>query len=219
MILSSVIGIIADDLTGANDTALQFFLKGSNTEILLGYYDELQNHVNVGTWAVSTETRNIEANDAAKFVYQTVLALRENLNVEQARTLLNKKSGLLGVSGVSSDARDIEDAIAAGNPRAIKAYDMFAARVADFIGQYFVQLGGCDAIVFTAGLGENGPEMREMTVNLIKDALGIELDAELNNCRGKQRLISTANSKVNLYIIPTNEELAIAQDVVRLLGL
>ena len=82
MILSSVIGIIADDLTGANDTALQFFLKGSNTEILLGYYDELQNHVNVGTWAVSTETRNIEANDAAKFVYQTVLALRENLNVE-----------------------------------------------------------------------------------------------------------------------------------------
>ena len=144
---------------------------------------------------------------------------KENLNVEQTRTLLNKKSGLLGISGVSSDARDIEDAIAAGNPRAIKAYDMFAARVADYIGQYFVQLGGCDAIAFTAGLGENGPEMREMIVNLIKDALGIELDAELNACRGKQRKITTENSKVNLYIIPTNEELAIAQDVVRLLGL
>lgn len=82
MILSNKIGIIADDLTGANDTALQFFLKGSNTEILLGYDDELQNHVNVGTWAVSTESRNIEKNDAAKTVYQTSIALKENLGVE-----------------------------------------------------------------------------------------------------------------------------------------
>ena len=82
MILSSSIGIIADDLTGANDTALQFFLKGSNTEILLGYNDELQNHVNVGTWAISTETRNIDKNDAAKVVYDTASVLRDNLNVE-----------------------------------------------------------------------------------------------------------------------------------------
>lgn len=82
MIITNVIGVIADDLTGANDTALQFFLKGSNTEILLGYDDELQNHVNVGTWAISTETRNIDKNDAAKTVYNTALALKEKLNVE-----------------------------------------------------------------------------------------------------------------------------------------
>lgn len=82
MILSDVIGIIADDLTGANDTALQFFLKGSNTEILLGYDDELQNHINVGTWAISTESRNIDKNDAAKIVYDNAVALKEKLNVE-----------------------------------------------------------------------------------------------------------------------------------------
>lgn len=82
MILSSTIGIIADDLTGANDTALQFFIKGSNTEILLGYSDELQNHVNVGTWAISTETRNIDKNDAAKIVYSTASVLKDKLNVE-----------------------------------------------------------------------------------------------------------------------------------------
>ena len=82
MILSSTIGIIADDLTGANDTALQFFLKGSNTEILLGYNDELQNHINVGTWAISTESRNIDKNDAAKIVYETAGVLKSKLNVE-----------------------------------------------------------------------------------------------------------------------------------------
>ena len=75
MIFSDLVGIIADDLTGANDTALQFFIKGSNTEILLGYSDELQNHVNVGTWAISTETRNIDKNDAAKIVYSTASVL------------------------------------------------------------------------------------------------------------------------------------------------
>ncbi len=82
MILSSTIGIIADDLTGANDTALQFFLKGLNTEILLSYNDELQNHINVGTWAISTETRNIEKNDAAKVVYDIANVFKEKLNVE-----------------------------------------------------------------------------------------------------------------------------------------
>lgn len=82
MILSSTIGIIADDLTGANDTALQFFLKGSNTEILLDYNDELQNHINVGTWAISTETRNIDKNDAAKIVYDISNIFKDKLNVE-----------------------------------------------------------------------------------------------------------------------------------------
>ena len=82
MILSSTIGIIADDLTGANDTALQFFLKGSNTEILLNYNDELQNHINVGTWAISTESRNIDKNDAAKVVYDIANTFKEKLNVE-----------------------------------------------------------------------------------------------------------------------------------------
>lgn len=134
-------------------------------------------------------------------------------------TIMNKESGLLGVSGVSSDYRDVEAAANEGNERAQIALKIFARRVADFIGSYYVQLGGVDAICFTAGIGENSFTARANIINEIKDALGVEIDEEANRSREPDRLISTPNSKVKVYVIPTNEELVIARDTKRLLNL
>ena len=146
---------------------------------------------------------------------------KTGLTAEEMITVLNKKSGLLGVSGVSSDARDIETAVKEGNERAILARKMYARRVADYIGSYYVQLNGkVDAIVFTAGLGENDANVRKEIIDNVKDALGIKIDYELNaTSRGKEIKISTEDSAVEVWIIPTDEELMIARDTVRLLGL
>lgn len=134
-------------------------------------------------------------------------------------TIMNKESGLLGISGISSDYRDVEAAANEGNERAKIALKIFARRVADFIGSYYVQLGGVDAICFTAGIGENSFTARTNVINEIKDALGVEIDEEANRSRQPDRLISTPNSKVKVYVIPTNEELVIARDTQRLLNL
>lgn len=133
---------------------------------------------------------------------------------------LNKKSGMLGISGVSSDARDVDKAFAEGNERAILTRKMYAERVALFIGSYFVQLGHIDGIVFTAGLGENDASVRSEICALLTEALGVKLDEEVNRkIHGKEALISTADSKIPVWVIPTNEELVIARDTCRLLGL
>jgi len=136
---------------------------------------------------------------------------REGLTAAEVTSILNKKSGVLGISGVSSDFRDIEDAASKGNERAQLALDVFALKVKSYIGAYLAELNGADAIVFTAGLGENGISMR---MNICKDLenLGIIMDAERNNVRGKEREISAANSKIKVFLIPTNEELVIARD-------
>ena len=147
------------------------------------------------------------------------LSNKLNITAEQVVTILNKKSGLLGVSGLSSDARDIMQGIEDGNERAILARKMHVNTVAQRIGSYFVELGGCDAIVFTAGLGENDIDFRAEVCAKIAGALGVEIDLDLNNVRGDERLISTPNSKIKVYIIPTDEELVIARDTQRLLGL
>ena len=145
---------------------------------------------------------------------------KEGLNIEEMLNVLNKQSGMLGVSGISSDSRDIEDAYKEGNEAAIRTSNLYAAIVAKYIGTYFVELGGCDAIAFTAGLGENAAYLRTLICNNIKEALGVELDETKNNTRsGDDRVISTENSKVQIMIIPTNEEVMIARDTVRLLGL
>ena len=145
---------------------------------------------------------------------------KEGLNIEEMLNVLNKQSGMLGVSGISSDSRDIEDAYKAGNEAAIRTSNLYASIVAKYIGTYFVELGGCDAIAFTAGLGENAAYLRTLICNNIKEALGVELDETKNNTRsGDDRVISTENSKVKVMIIPTNEEVMIARDTVRLLGL
>ena len=139
---------------------------------------------------------------------------------EELINTFNKKSGLLGISGVSSDARDIQAAVEAGNERAILARKMYARRVSDYLGQYFVQLGHVDAIIFTAGLGENDKNVRKEACDLVSEALGVKVDEAVNdNARGKEIKISTPDSKIDVWVIPTNEEIMIARDTVRLLHL
>ena len=141
------------------------------------------------------------------------------LDMKEVIKMLNKESGLLGVSGVSSDFRDVQEAAANGNERAQLALDIFFRRVIAYIGRYFIALGGVDAICFTAGIGENSFFARKEICNLLAEALGIEIDDDANVNGKGDRLISTPNSKVKVYVIPTNEELVIARDTKRLLNL
>ncbi|OLR65666.1 acetate kinase [Peptoniphilus porci] len=136
---------------------------------------------------------------------------KENLSTEEVNTLINKKSGVLGISGVSSDFRDIEAARDEGNKRAKLALDIFEKRVRGYIGSYMTELDHVDAIVFTAGVGENSIEMRESIVNGLK-SLGVKIDPERNNVRGEDKLISADDSLIKIFVIPTNEELMIARD-------
>lgn len=136
---------------------------------------------------------------------------KENLSTDEINTLINKKSGVLGISGVSSDFRDIEAARDEGNKRAKLALDIFEKRVRGYIGSYMTELDHVDAIVFTAGVGENSIEMRESIVNGLK-SLGIKIDPERNNVRGEDKLISSDDSSIKIFVIPTNEELMIARD-------
>jgi len=126
---------------------------------------------------------------------------------------LNKKSGYLGISGTSSDSRDIEDGIASGDERCILAQKIFIKRVVEYIAKYYVILGGADAICFTGGIGENSPSTRKDIIEALS-VLGIKLDDELNNIRGVEQLITTQDSKIPCYIVPTDEELMIARDTV-----
>ena len=129
---------------------------------------------------------------------------------------LNKKSGLLGISGLSSDSRDIEDGIKVGNERCILAQKMYVNSIVKYIAQYYVLLGHVDVIAFTAGIGENSVATRSDIIEKLA-CLGIELDPEKNNVRGEFRKISTDKSKVDVYIVPTNEELMIAEDTFNLI--
>ncbi|MCM1991079.1 acetate kinase [Oceanirhabdus seepicola] len=135
----------------------------------------------------------------------------ENLTAAEVDTLMNKKSGVFGLSGVSSDFRDIEGAIENGNDRARLALDVFHYRVKKYIGAYTAAMGGTDLIVFTAGLGENSKDSREAVCEGL-EYLGVKIDKEKNNFRGEERLISTDDSTVKVFVIPTNEELMIAKD-------
>lgn len=140
---------------------------------------------------------------------------QEGLTAAEVNTLLNRKSGVYGVSGLSSDFRDLEDAAEEGNERAKLALDMFIQRVRNYLGSYMAALDGVDAIVFTAGIGENSASMREdICKNL--EHLGVKIDPERNNVRGVEALISTDDSKVKVYVIPTDEELMIARDTASL---
>lgn len=136
---------------------------------------------------------------------------KENLTPKEMDTVMNKKSGMLGITGISSDFRDVENAANEGNERCQVALDMFAYRVRKYIGAYTVAMGGVDAIVFTAGLGENSITMRAKICEGL-EFMGIKIDAEKNNIRGKEREINTDDAKVKVLLIPTNEELMIARD-------
>ena len=136
--------------------------------------------------------------------------------LDEMLNICNKKSGVMGISGLSSDFRDLEAAAEAGNERAQLALDKFAYEVRKYIGSYAAAMGGVDAIVFTAGVGENSAEMRARIMDGLEDFLGTKLDPEANRIRGQETVISTPDSKVKVLVIPTNEELMIAQDTAAL---
>ena len=149
----------------------------------------------------------------------TFLQEKEGLSPSEMNSILNKKSGFLGVSGVSNDTRDVDKAALEGNPRAILAMKLWARRVADFIGQYFVRLGGADLIIFSGGIGENAPEYREMVLKNIQEALGIKINWNENKRirGGLEGVISETFSKVIVAVIPTDEEVMIARDCLKAL--
>lgn len=147
----------------------------------------------------------------------TFIAEKENLSPADINRICNKESGVLGVSGVSNDNRDVKAAAAEGNHRAQLAIDMQSYQILKFVGSYIAAMNGVDAIVFTGGIGENDADIRAFVCENLK-YIGVELDKEANKQRGEEIKISTENSKVNVYVIPTNEELAIARDTLAIIS-
>ena len=145
------------------------------------------------------------------------LSKKEGLNIEELLVILNKRSGMLGLSGVSSDFRDLEAAAKEGNERCKTALDVFTYRVAKFIGYYTAAMNGVDVICFTAGIGENDASVRATIMSYL-EFLGIRVDEAANNCHGEERIISTPDSKVTVMVVPTNEELAIARETVEIVS-
>ena len=141
----------------------------------------------------------------------TYIANKENLTLDEVDNILNKKSGVLGLSGISSDFRDVEQAASENNSRAILALESNVYQTAKFVSSYFAVLNGVDVIAFAGGVGENGKETRSAICEYLKYA-GVEIDETLNDVKGEERKISTPNSKVEVWIIPTNEEIMIARD-------
>lgn len=137
------------------------------------------------------------------------------MDTAEANNYFNKKSGMLGLSGVSNDLRDVLEAAGSGNERAKTALRVYYNQVKGYIGNYMAKLNGCDCLVFTAGVGENGYDVRE-AICADMDYLGVKMDNEKNKVRGKEVDVATADSKVRIFIIPTNEELVIARDTLRL---
>ncbi len=143
------------------------------------------------------------------------IANKEGKDINEVLDILNKKSGMLGLSGVSSDFRDLWDAAEANNERAQMALDVFCYRVAKYVGSYITAMNGVDAIAFTAGVGENDHDVRRYVLGYL-GYMGIEIDLESNNIRGPERYISTPDSKVKVMVIPTDEELKIARETLDL---
>jgi acetate kinase len=151
--------------------------------------------------------------DSGALIY---IMQKEEITKQTANTLINKHSGMLGVTGISSDMREIEAAAEKGSERAILGLDMYHYRIKKYIGAYIAALGGVDAIVLTGGIGENAPETRLEIFDGL-DFMGLEIDKEKNKgLRGKEAIISKDTSKVKLMVVPTNEELVIAEDTVRI---
>ncbi len=147
----------------------------------------------------------------------TFLKQKENISADDVVSILNKKSGILGISGISSDFRDVEKAAEEGNKRSQLAIDIFAQRVKSFIGSYIAEMNGADAIVFTAGVGENDIGMREL-ICADMDCLGIKVDPAKNKVRGEETIISADDSKIKVLLVPTNEELMIAKDTAEIVA-
>ena len=142
---------------------------------------------------------------------------RDGIGIEEMTTILNKKSGLMGVSGVSSDMRDLTAAMEAGNERAILAVKMMTYRLKKYIGAYAAAMGGVDTVVFTAGVGENSADTRARILRGL-EFMGITCDEEKNRFSGEERIISRDGAPVTVMVVPTNEELMIAQDTFALVA-
>ena len=142
-------------------------------------------------------------------------ANKEGLTLSEVTTVLNKKSGMLGMTGISSDYRDVSAAAEAGNQDAINCLEAYAYRIIKYIGSYIAAMGGVDVITFTAGLGENAIPLRE-TICKAFEFMGLEFDSEANNCRGVEKIITKEGSKITACVIPTNEEIAICEETVEL---
>lgn len=140
---------------------------------------------------------------------------KTGMTLKEVDTILNKQSGLTGISKGKSDARDIEDGMNAGDKLCALAQEMYVKRVVEYIAKYYVLLGGCDAIVFTAGLGENSKITRHQIMEKLA-CLGVEEDEKANDMRGEEKMVTTPNSKIACYVIPTDEELMIARDTFQL---
>ena len=183
-----------------------------------GSITAIENGVSVDTSMGLTPTEGLMMGtrsgdvDPGALVY---LAKQQNLDADGLLRLVNKESGVMGVTELSSDMRDIEDAIAAGNERAKLALDMYEYRIIKYIGAYTAVLGGLDVLVFTGGVGENQAVTRERVCRQLA-FLGIDFDEEANNCRGKEVLLTKPGSKVKVVVIPTDEELMIARDTAAL---
>ena len=145
------------------------------------------------------------------------IADKEEISIKYTQTLINKFSGLMGISGVSSDMREIEDAANEGHHRAQTALEMFAYRVKKYIGSYAAAMGGVDTIIFTGGIGENDTETRKRVLNGL-EFLGIELDESKLNVRGKETELTLPSSKVKVLVVPTDEEMMIAKDTFEIVG-
>jgi acetate kinase len=144
------------------------------------------------------------------------MAHAKNKPVKEILNILNKQSGYLGLSGLSSDSRDLVAASAEGNHQAKLAIEVQAKRIADYIASYHNYIGGAQAIIFTAGIGENAQPTRKNICDRLK-TLGVQIDDERNQTRGEEKLISTDDSTIKVYVIPTNEEVMIARDTMSLL--
>lgn len=145
------------------------------------------------------------------------LCNKYGISVDECLNVLNKKSGVLAISGVSSDFRDLESGAASGNEDCRLALDKFCYEVAKYVGAYAAALNGIDVLTFTAGVGENGPDTRQAVCDYLA-FMGVKLDPQKNKVRGKETLISTPDSKIQVWVIPTNEELMIAQDTAELVN-
>jgi acetate kinase len=140
----------------------------------------------------------------------------ENVSIDEAVNVLNKQSGFLGITGKASDFRDVWAGVEAGDERCALAVEKYVKTVVDYIASYYVELGGADVIAFTAGLGENAIQVREKVCDAL-ECLGVKIDKKKNETRGEEIKLSTSDSKVQVYVIPTNEELMIAEDTYNLI--
>ena len=199
----------ANEILGRNDTKLITCHIGNGASI-----SAVKNSKCVNTSMGLTPNAGLIMGSRCGDIDATIIPYimeKTNLSTKEIDNILNKKSGLLGISGVSSDFRDINAGIDAGNERCKLAYKMFIKRIIDYIAKYYVELNGCDAIIFTAGIAENSSKMRRDVINGL-NILGIKVDKKRNNSIEKETKISSDDSSVPCYVIATDEEVMIARD-------